>query len=66
MDTHQSLKERKWRLEKSEEEKVRLVHAKRPNFRGLVNSATIIYKIATLPLRITKMLGWTLNAGPFT
>jgi len=45
----------KWRLEKSKEEGVWFLHAKRPNFRGLVNSVTTIYKIVTLSLRITKM-----------
>jgi len=66
MDTHQSWRERKWRLEKSGEEGVRLVHAKRPNFRGLVNSATIIYKIATLALIIIKMSLLGFKCGPIT
>jgi len=44
-----------WRLGKCKEEKVQLVHAKKPNSRGLVNFATTIYKIATLLLKITNM-----------
>jgi len=37
------------------EDAMRLAHAKRPNSRGQINSATSIYKNVILPLRITKM-----------
>jgi len=36
------------------EDHMRLLHAKRPNSRGQINSATTIYENAILPLKVTK------------
>ena len=66
MDTHQTLRERKWRLEKSEEEGVWLLHGSRPKSFGQINFATTIYKMASLPLRITKMPLLGLKFDSFT
>jgi len=48
------------------EHAMQLLHAKRCNSCGPINSATSIYKNVTLPLRITKMPLPGLKFGPFT
>ena len=53
-----------WR--KVEDDVVRLVHGMRPNSRGHFTLPLIIYKIATLPLRFTKMPLSASNVEPFT
>jgi len=53
MDTHQSLKNKNGGWRRVKKKSVRLPHALRPNFRGQIQSATHIYKIAIMGCIIT-------------
>jgi len=53
-----------WR--KVEDHVVRLVHGMRPNSSGHFTLPLIIYIIATLPLKFTKMPLWISNVSSFT
>jgi len=55
MDNHQSLGNKNGALREWRRRQCGWVHGKRPNFRGPLKSASIIYKNVILPLRITKM-----------
>jgi len=48
------------------EDEVAALFSCRPNFRGQITLATHIYKIATLPLRFTKMSLSASNVYPLT